>query len=227
MVISSQDEPQAADGRFDELEVSLAEQVTEIHVELTGLAAQHTELRQGLNALQRHLDGQKAEIEALASELAAFTETAGEQTAATTAQLQALAETIELQAALPSVPVPTAVGTGYTDEEAVPAAAAVQPLPTAAPLPVAEEEGQVGRVISELGPQLVIVERSPGQLVVVAKIRPRDTVWGWADRFQSPPTQKFINEIIELNQVDPYSLSIGQELLIPLSEDLFRYIETE
>ena len=81
MVISSQDEPQAADGRFDELEVSLAEQVTEIHVELTGLAAQLTELRQGLNALQRHLDGQKAEIEALASELAAFTETAGEQTA--------------------------------------------------------------------------------------------------------------------------------------------------
>ena len=60
---------------------------------------------------------------------------------------------------------------------------------------------------------------------MILTIKPRDTIWGIANRFLSPPSEKFINQIIELNQLDPYRLRIGQDLLIPLNEEIFRLVE--
>ena len=58
------------------------------------------------------------------------------------------------------------------------------------------------------------------------KIKANDTIWGIANRFESP-SDRFIREIIELNQVDPYQLRIGQDLLVPLNEDVFQLVEVE
>lgn len=54
--------------------------------------------------------------------------------------------------------------------------------------------------------------------VVPQIITRHDTIWTIAARFQYPPTSEFINQIIELNGVDPRKLQIGQEILIPLGE---------
>jgi hypothetical protein len=65
------------------------------------------------------------------------------------------------------------------------------------------------------------------RLALVLKIKARDTSSDIANHFQSPPSQKFINQIVELNQVDPYRLRIGQYLLVPLNEEVFRLVEVE
>ena len=65
------------------------------------------------------------------------------------------------------------------------------------------------------------------RLALVLKIKARDTSSDIANHFQSPPSQKFINQIVELNQADPYRLRIGQYLLVPLNEEVFRLVEVE
>ena len=48
-------------------------------------------------------------------------------------------------------------------------------------------------------------------------IEANDTIWGIANRFQSPPTQSYINAILELNGLsDPSRLRVGQRIVIPV-----------
>jgi LysM repeat protein len=76
-------------------------------------------------------------------------------------------------------------------------------------------------------PKIILVKTAEADLALVMKIKANDTIWGIANRFESPPSDRFIREIIELNQVDPYQLRIGQDLLVPLNEDVFQLVEVE
>ena len=94
------------------------------------------------------------------------------------------------------------------------------------------EAPQAPAVSLEVGGDLPVLSALAEELIkknqaMILTIKPRDTIWGIANRFQSPPSEKFINQIIELNQVDPYRLRIGQDLLIPLNEEIFRLVEVE
>jgi len=47
-------------------------------------------------------------------------------------------------------------------------------------------------------------------------VRRNDTIWGYAARLQNPPQNDYVQRIIDLNQVNPYLLQIGQEIIVPL-----------
>lgn len=79
-----------------------------------------------------------------------------------------------------------------------------------------EETREVARVEAVKAEQ----EKSREPVTVARLIvQSNDTIWGIANRFQAPPSPKFLAEIIALNDVDPLKLRRGQILLIPLETE--------
>lgn len=63
----------------------------------------------------------------------------------------------------------------------------------------------------------IIVEKETVHLdQFVQIVRRNDTIWSYAARLQNPPHNDYVQKIIDLNQVNPYLLQIGQEIVIPL-----------
>jgi len=214
------EEAQSTTARLETLEAvsagaelqSLVTELRSIDRSLANLAEQVTQLHLELASLQTASSQQGQEVQSLAAALATLADDLAEQREPTAAQLQALTEAVAVQAVAPA----KGFGDAMSEHEA-------EERPEAPQAPaVSLEVGGDLPVLSALAEELIKKNQA-----MILTIKPRDTIWGIANRFQSPPSEKFINQIIELNQVDPYRLRIGQDLLIPLNEEIFRLVEVE
>lgn len=197
---------------------------------LAALAAQTAQLQVDLETLQGQHAEQKLGVENLAEAIQSLAEEVAGHAQNVEAQLTALTEALEEQGAAAAVAA------------VAPVQPAVDPLSPAlelsAPVQSAAETDRAGQPATPLQPESteyrpipVLISQEPEvdqkRLALVLKIKARDTIWDIANRFQSPPSEEFINQIVELNQVDPYRLRIGQDLLVPLNEEVFRLVEVE
>ena len=192
---------------------------------VAGLTEQVAQLSVDLSDLQNQSGEQGAEVQALAAALRMLSAEVAGQAESTAAQLQELAEAIEVQAVAATAPVPAPA-------EVVPnvVQVAAEPVPeteTEPPAPLSPDLSSPGVPRTPEKPKIILVKTAEADLALVMKIKANDTIWGIANRFESPPSDRVIREIIELNQVDPYQLRIGQDLLVPLNEDVFQLVEVE
>lgn len=193
---------------------ALLQAVQSVDQSVTGLLQQVAELQTGMEALQTRSDEQGLEVQALAAALQSLSSEVAGRAETTAAQLQALAEAIEAQTVAAAAP------------------AQIAPL-NVQPEPSGQSAQLEGVGVNEpapglqMIPEVVFRELVRRNMAMVMRIKANDTIWGIANRFQTPPSQQFINQIIEINKVDPYRLRIGQDLLIPLNDDIFRFIELE
>jgi LysM repeat protein len=193
---------------------ALLQAVQSVDQSVTGLLQQVAELQTGMEALQTRSDEQGLEVQALAAALQSLSSEVAGRAETTAAQLQALAEAIEAQTVAAAAP------------------AQIAPL-NVQPEPSGQSAQLEGVSVNEpapglqMIPEVVFKELVRRNMAMVMRIKANDTIWGIANRFQTPPSQQFINQIIEINKVDPYRLRIGQDLLIPLNDDIFRFIELE
>ncbi|NLM42178.1 MAG: LysM peptidoglycan-binding domain-containing protein [Firmicutes bacterium] len=213
-----------------------------------GLSDQLAEIQAALTSVQDQGAEQDLAIQRLAEALRALSDQVAEHAETTAEKLEALAEAIEGQAvaalaAAPYAEESTADALADEPEEIVPEppaqvaavavlAEVVSPAESAEPdtyAASAQDLAQAEVQVTEdsMAPVPVRFEQPPKQLALVLKIKRHDTIWAIANRFQAPPSQTFINDIIDLNDVDPYRLRIGQDLLVPLRDDVFKIVEVE
>lgn len=72
-----------------------------------------------------------------------------------------------------------------------------------------------------------ISQHKEPSLALMTTVQDQESIWSIANRYQSPPSQAFIDEIMNLNDINPYQLRVGQKLLIPLAEHVFTLVEME
>lgn len=66
--------------------------------------------------------------------------------------------------------------------------------------------------------EMLVEVAQPAPATITQFVKRNDTIWTIAERFQKPPSLEYIQAIVDLNQVDPTKLQIGQAILIPLPE---------
>lgn len=185
--------------------------------ELVELAGMLERMELSLGELLTQLQDQLEELEAAQAQLRLMEQSLAQLAEQNTRQERALEEIGQELQALAAQPAPIEVQLAQAEVSAEP----VQ----LAPAGVSAEQVQL--VEAEPVPELPPAQPDLSKLALVAQVKRSESIWTIANRFQSPPSQEFIARIIELNQVDPYRLQIGQDLLIPLAEGIFTIVEVE